>query len=49
MSTEHKKALACRIPEEFFKKGNPLLLYEICAPNFVLNHSEYMKTKKEGR
>jgi len=48
MSIEYNKALARRITEEFFNKGNPFLLYEICAPNFVLNPSEYMKTKKKG-
>lgn len=37
MSIEQNKALARRIPEEFFNKGNPALLDEICAPNFILH------------
>ena len=49
MSIEYNKALARRITEEFFNKGNPFLLYEICAPNFVLNPSEYYENKKERR
>jgi hypothetical protein len=47
-SIEYSNALARRIPEEFFNKGNPFLLCEICAPNFVLNPSKYIRIIKKG-
>lgn len=37
MSIEENKALARRIPEELFNKGNPAVLDEVCAPDFVLH------------
>lgn len=38
MSTEHHKALVERITEEGLNQHNPLLVDELCAPNFVFHN-----------